>query len=286
MCFEIVPIESGSEDWKSWRRTKIGSSDAAAIMGHSPWETPLQCWYGKMEAKEKEITPAMKRGTQLEGVVRDKINEKYNAEYIPLCAQSLIWDFAIASLDGWDENADIAIIEIKCPGESTHRLALEGKIPLHYMDQLQHQMLVTGKKEALYVSYDGEESIAELIVKADQSYMVDMLLEERTFYERLFSFSPPEPTSKDRQDITDPIALAAALHFREVAEQIEHLELRKEKLRKELASYVTGNLAKIGDLSVTKVIRRGNVDYSLIPELKGVDVDQYRKPPVESWRIS
>jgi capsid protein len=37
---------------------------------------------------------------------------------------------------------------------------------------------------------------------------------------------------------------------------------------------------------VEKIIRKGSVVFSEIPDLIGVDLEAYRKPPTESWRIT
>ena len=39
-------------------------------------------------------------------------------------------------------------------------------------------------------------------------------------------------------------------------------------------------------IKVEKNSRKGNVDYTLIQELKNLDLDQYRKPSFDVWRIS
>ena len=39
-------------------------------------------------------------------------------------------------------------------------------------------------------------------------------------------------------------------------------------------------------VEVLKGSRRGAVDYSAVPELRGVDLEPYRKPPVEVVRIN
>jgi hypothetical protein len=36
----------------------------------------------------------------------------------------------------------------------------------------------------------------------------------------------------------------------------------------------------------TKYIKKGNVDYAKIPELKGVNLDAYRKASKENWRVA
>ena len=49
---------------------------------------------------------------------------------------------------------------------------------------------------------------------------------------------------------------------------------------------MAGNLSAIGHgVRVSKIVRKGNVDYKAIPELIGVDLEAYRKKPIESWRL-
>lgn len=38
-------------------------------------------------------------------------------------------------------------------------------------------------------------------------------------------------------------------------------------------------------LRVLEVERKGSVDYTAIPELKNIDLDQYRKPSTKFWQI-
>jgi hypothetical protein len=60
-----------------------------------------------------------------------------------------------------------------------------------------------------------------------------------------------------------------------------------EKICREGLIYLSnGKSSKGCGISLTKVFKKGNIDYSKIPELKGVDLEKYRKPIQESWRIN
>ena len=58
------------EEWLAERKSGIGGSDAAAVLGFSPWATPVNVWLDKTgRAEPKEETEAMRIGTELEDFV-------------------------------------------------------------------------------------------------------------------------------------------------------------------------------------------------------------------------
>lgn len=58
------------EEWLAERKSGIGGSEAAAILGLSHWTTPVQVWLDKTgRAEPKEETEAMRIGTELEDFV-------------------------------------------------------------------------------------------------------------------------------------------------------------------------------------------------------------------------
>lgn len=57
-------------EWLEYRKSGIGSSEVATIVGLNPWETPYQLWRRKMGLDApKEETFAMKAGHYLEDAV-------------------------------------------------------------------------------------------------------------------------------------------------------------------------------------------------------------------------
>jgi len=108
----------------------------------------------------------MREGLRLEPIARELFAIQNGIEMFP---RVVVNDWAMASLDGMSECGKY-IVEIKCPGEKDHLLALQGKIPEHYYPQLQHQLYVTGLQSIFYYSFDGTDGVT-IVVKRDDAYI-------------------------------------------------------------------------------------------------------------------
>jgi len=270
----------GSAEWLAYRRGRIGASEAAAVLGIDPWTTPLMLFNKKLSGEEFQGNEDTRRGHELEPFVRRMISEQYFRKYEPVVIENPKYNFAFASLDGWDADADIPLMEIKCPRKHSHVL------PDHHLMQLQWQMMVSEAKEAIYVSYDGQE-IVELIVKRDDLLIEKLAEAGKAFYNRLGSFDPPDPIDgRDIVVLDDPEAVNEANEYERACFEEKMATDKKEKLREKLIERAAGRSIKAGDLKITKVIRKGNVDYSSIPALQNLDLELYRKPPTTQWRLS
>lgn len=286
MKFKFVNLEQQSPEWKEFRRYKIGSSDAAAIMNQSPFETPFQLWERHIFKLEKESSPAMKRGIELEPKARQWVNDLLRFNYQPAVIQSIEYPDLIASLDGYCFMDGMhQILEIKCPNQKDHEEALSRKVPAHYWPQLQHQMMVAGVDSMLYVSYDGNDGIA-FSVSRDYDYCEKLLSSEMAFLACLTNFEPPAYIDRDWIEINDPSLNVIASRLKEVNEELESLLSEKESLESQLKSCISHPRTKIGDIKAQKIDRAGNIDYSKIEILKTIDLEQYRKPMVSYWRFS
>jgi putative phage-type endonuclease len=66
----------GSEEWREFRRWRLGGSEIAAVLGLSPYESPLSLWLRKMDlAGPQQKRAEMEWGNRLEPVVADKFFE-------------------------------------------------------------------------------------------------------------------------------------------------------------------------------------------------------------------
>lgn len=279
--FQILQLEQGSQEWLSLRKTKVTATDANSIMGANPWKTRMQLYHEKLsDAPSMPPNARMQRGTDLEPIARDLFNLKTGWNMKPAV---LVKDWAMASLDGRDLLG--CILEVKCPGEKDHNEALLGKVPSHYYPQLQHQMYVAGVCMAYYFSFDGIDGVV-VNVKRDDDYIEKMLIEEKKFYDCMMNKIPPEPSESDYVERNDLLWEQYASKWKSVTSSLKELEKEQEELRKQLI-FLSGELnTKGAGLSLCQVQRAGNVDYSKIPQLKGIDLDQYRKASSNSWRIT
>ena len=277
--FEFVDVEQGSAEWLALRRTKITATDAAAILGVSPWKTPLQLYNEKIsDGLPTPVNERMQRGIDLEPIARHLFEIKTGIEVLP---RVVVKDWAMASLDGISA-CSTHVLEIKCPGEKDHAIALTGKVPDHYYPQLQHQMYVTNVQLMYYFSFDGFDGVTVEVAR-DNKYIEKMVVEEKKFYDCLQNRTPPESDYVERNDYE---WIDTAFRWKEVTKEIKALEKEEETLRNSLIQLGGELNCKGAGISLCRIQRAGHVDYTKIAALKGLDLEIYRKPASISWRIT
>ncbi len=278
----LEDLQQGTPEWLSLRKTKITATDASIIMGASHWKTKIQLYYEKLsDSPPSPPNERMQRGIDLEPVARDLFILQTGILVSP---KVVVKDWAMASLDGIDYSGH-HLVEIKCPGAKDHAVAVSGKVPDHYYPQLQHQMYVCDVEEMYYFSFDGVDGIIVKVVR-DNDYIAKMIEEEKKFYECLMNKTPPEPSEGDYIERDDNIWEQCASKWRSVTNSIKELEKEEEELRKQLIFLSGESNSKGAGISLCQVQRKGNVDYSKIPELKNVNLDAYRKAGTSCWRIT
>lgn len=274
------------QDWSNWRRQGIGSSDAPVIMNVSPWKTPLQLWEEKVYGNETSQTSAMKRGIEMEEAARrcfeKLLNVQVYADYIT--HKDRPW--MRASLDGLDPDGKV-LVEIKCPNKEDHALAKEGKIPDHYYPQLQHQLEVTSIPHMYYFSFDGTEGVIVEVGK-DEKYLESLIKEEEVFYTKhLLTKEAPPLTDRDYTSMEENSSWEEiSKRWKEINRMLAQYEKEEKGLRDALISMANGRSCFGHGVKLTRSNPKGMVDYSKISELKGINLDLYRKESSTRWTIT
>jgi len=282
---KIMNLEQGSEEWLSWRKTVITATDIAVILGISPYATPYQLWQRKQGLIEEQfVNGAMKRGSHLEPLARDKFIEEYGITMEPVVAEHSDHAFIGASLDGISPCGRY-ILEIKCNGDARHAEVKKGIIPDFHTAQMQHQMLVTGANKCFYYSFDGIDGIC-IEVPADESFMEDALNAAREFYRALAVQDAPALTDRDYRCLdTDKDWSELSEIYMNLEAELKACEKKKDDVRKKIIQFCEDKPCRGAGLKVMKATVRGRVDYSAIPELSTVDLDKYRKETTGCWKI-
>lgn len=277
-------IEVGSKEWLEARRSLVTATDVPILMGVSPWCTPLQLYWRKKKGEEIKANAAMQRGTNLEPQARKIFEERFGEEFPPLFKISRRYPWLAASFDGINE---ISYLEIKCPGEADHLSALSEIIPEKYVPQFQAQSIVSEHEHGYYMSYrpEHESPVATILEMADKRMQEEILEVSKEFYDRLMSDSPPEPGERDIIQRSDREWLLLEEELAGLLRTEEEVEERKEVVKKKLIALTDGKPTRGYRLKLTPISRKGNVDYSAIPEIKGINLEAYRKPGSVSWRI-
>lgn len=281
---KIIELEQNTPAWSAFRRSHIGASEASAILGCSPWTTSYKLWLRKVGLEpEQHQNSAMQRGHALEQEARDTFINSIACPVSPLVAVHDEYEWMSASFDGLNI-FEKKLVEIKCPGLNDHKTAVNGKIPDKYYPQLQHQLAVAGYDKMFYYSYyNGEGS--SVLVHRDDAYIDNLIQKEKEFYNHMKTLTSPAMTHKDFNEKDDEEWKILTWRYITFRDKRLHLQKMEDETKQNLIELCQNQSCKGNGVKAQKIVKKGNVDYSLIPELKNVDLDSYRKPVSEYWKL-
>jgi putative phage-type endonuclease len=282
----IELLHQGTPEWRRWRLAGIGSSDAPVIMRESAFKTARALWSLKTgKATECWDSPAARRGRRLEPLARRDYEVRLGQQMEPACLVHEELEWMRASLDGISFDGS-TVLEIKCPSSGRDQTAVrEGRIPLHYYAQIQHQLAVSGAREAHYWSFDGA---AGTLVRAepDREYIARLIEAETTFWQRVLDNRWLKHTEDELDLDADPTWCAAALQYRAARLRLDQAVEDEQQARSRLEEMATARRTYGSGIEVLRSCRKGAVDYARVPELRGVDLERYRKAAVEVVKIN
>ena len=282
----IERLHQNTPEWHRWRRQGIGASDAPVIMGETPFKTPRALWSIKTgHSQEGPGGPAARRGREMERFARRVYERQTGIQVEPLCLVHHEFEWMRASLDGLSFDGS-TLVEIKCPlSLRDRRSALEGRIPFQYYAQLQHQLEVSKAERAHYWSFHGTDGIL-IEIHPDREYAKRLVETEAVFWQRVKENRWPELSSEELDLSADPNWRHTALRYREVRLRLERAAFEEHNQRAALARMAIARRTYGCGVEVLKSSRKGAVDYSVVPELRGVNLEPYRKRPVAVVKIN
>ena len=154
MSLELLQIEHNSPEWLAFRRTGIGGSDAAAILGKSHFKTNVKVWEektGLIEPDDISDKEQVKYGKAVEDLLLQMFALD-NPEYEVISNKKIVYrrGFMFASLDGElveKATGELGIYEGKT-AEIHKKIELEKwnkRVPDYYYVQILHYLIVTGR---------------------------------------------------------------------------------------------------------------------------------------------
>lgn len=275
------------EDRKKWlkeRMNGIGASDAPAILGVSPYMTPLGIYLTKTGEWTPEDNPEKKSGRMLEDVVAQLYEEATGLMVLPP-NEAIVWHkehpWMFCSPDRrafYKENEaqEVCLVEIK-----TSRFA-EGygeegteEIPEMVMAQVQHQLACTGMERVDVALLIGGQELRIYPIKRDQNFISGMIPVLHDFWQKVQARTPPEfdwshpATAKLIRQMHQKVTEGKTqyLDTKELQLLITQHEAVSEQIRdmKNFKEWVTAKLMEIvGDTALTmtpfgRSIRKKNI---------------------------
>ena len=287
-------IEQRSPVWFQARREKITGSVAGAILGLSPFMKPIDVMRNMVReyhgaerdfrgniateygtANEQTATTHLEMFHLDQPVVETGFHIHSEHEWLGASPDGLL------GLDG--------LVEIKCPfgqrdkNPPVFKSLLE--IP-HYYAQVQIEMACTGRKWCMFYQW-GTHGDAIEEHAFSQVWFDENLPKLEAFYDSyLIERELPnaqrylDPKHKENDDV---LVSDLANQFIDISDQIKALETAKKDILKEIIERCGERQTEINGKKLTKVERKGSIDYAKVPQLKDIDLEQYRKKPSEYW---
>ncbi|MDT3680818.1 MAG: YqaJ viral recombinase family protein [Burkholderiaceae bacterium] len=279
----IVKLVQGSPEWHEHRLAHRNASETPAVLGFSPYTTPLQLWEQRTGRSTVEMTAAMAHGTATEPAARTMYELLTGHVMQPLV---MVDGEYSASLDGVTLDGDL-ILEIKCPRSRDSMLLREakaGRIPEHVRWQVAHQLMVSGAKLAHVFVFDGK--LGHLIEQRAEPECWDTIRQGwDAFVECLRTDTPPTLTERDTRERDDPAWEQAASDYAELKRMAESVAEELDAAKARLVALTSHSSERGFGVTVSRYWKVGSVDFKRVPQLEGVDLEPYRGPPREEVRV-
>ena len=293
-----------SEKQKQERKSYIGGSDAAAIIGLSKWKTPYEVWLEKTgQGIPKEETLPMKVGRLMEGIVADLWSKQYNKKLKK--SNKTIFSKQYPFIGG---NLDRMIVgeksflEVKTTGERLSKEWDDNKIPLQYLIQCLHYLYVTQFEYCYLCVLIGNSELKsyQIFYKDYQKQIEQIIQKEVEFWQKYVVTKVPPPVSAGDseaifqqflpkiKELEQELDLSNDDEIQLLLENLESYKQDKKKMDEQIAELENKIKIKLGEYQRARTSRyiiewkiqeRNIIDKQKLIE-DGIDITKYEKKSI------
>jgi putative phage-type endonuclease len=203
MSLSLLRVNSGDmsrEDWLAFRRTGIGGSDAAAILGLNPYFSPFDVYADKLGLRpDQDDNEAMRQGRDFEDYVARRFMEQENKKVrrVNAILTSEKNFFMIGNVDRLVVGED-AGLECKTTSVLNKEKFNMGEYPPNYYAQSVHYMAVTGAQKWYIAVLVLNKGFHVFEIQRDENEIAALVEAERQFWENhVLKEIPPSPDGMD-----------------------------------------------------------------------------------------
>lgn len=197
MSYKIVDVVSDTPEWEKERRKSIGASEMAAVLGLSPFNTPLDVYKSK-GGVDKHFDPVLSFiGHESEHIIHKWV-EQFSGVDVKLepafMARSKEYPFIHASFDRVSSDP-FTTWQMKTAHHYSGHQWSEG-IPTDIRVQVQTEMLVAGTRRAAVVVWIGGREFKLFWEQRDDMFIQEHLIPAaQSFWDRVQSGEAPAPST-------------------------------------------------------------------------------------------
>jgi putative phage-type endonuclease len=305
----LIDVIQRTPAWERWRAGGVTASEAAIVLGRSPYKTPWRLWAertGVATPPDLSQNPHVARGVALEDAARQWFEARHDTLLLPVCAESDTHPVLRASFDGIAD--DGAPVELKAPAEKTFaEIAADGidsRAYALYWPQLQHQLYVADADHGWLVFYGDATRVLEFPIARDAAFLSNDLVPAcLRFAEQISRREAPARDPQRDLFVPEGDALVRwaqlAATYRALSAECGQLEAPLTVLQERLAATQDELVALMGEfllaeaagLKVTRTRSSGAIDYKaalahLLPAVDIAVLEAFRRPASERVRTT
>lgn len=187
-------LQCSDADWLTKRSLGLGGSDAASVVGVSPWRSNVQLYL----EKRGQITPQAENepmywGTAIEPAIRQRYCDSTRREVTTPKGILVhpVHQWMLATVDGITH--DGRLLEIKT-ARSADNWGPDGssEIPVYYLTQIQHYFAVTGLQVCDVAVLIGGQDYRQYEITVDAEIVAQLIEAEAEFWENVTTGIEPE----------------------------------------------------------------------------------------------
>lgn len=252
-------------------RTKyLGGSDAASILGVSPWTTPFMLFQKKIGAYVEELSPAkrriLERGHRWEPIVLEMLVDEltdrgHNVEVVATGQRYLDpeFDFLAAEIDaelivdGEPVNGEMKTAGYFAAGAWGEYDSNE--VPIYYLAQVMHGLMIQPRQRAVVAAVTGfDERPMIRWVDRDEETIAAIRAREIEFWQRIQTGDAPDPVTPDDVKWLYPkdsgATLDADIELLEACGDLKALKANAKELDAQIELLATKVKARMGAAAI------------------------------------
>jgi len=270
---EQLHLEQNSQEWLDARKKYRTASEAAIVLGISPFTSIADFKLIKAGVKQQYYSAAMKQGHDLEDLVRQYASDYFARDFKDECWAN--GDY-MASLDGI---AGDILVELKV-SDRTYRDLRDGITPEYYYAQVQQQLYCSPAKYGYIFAYSPkEEDIAvSRLIELDYTFM-QRVSEAWTRFDEM---EVPEVADMSNNGAV----MELFQRYAKLKAETERAKDEMDEIKKGLIEHSSDKSLTAGDFKLTKGKPRVTYDYKKAATKSVIDLEEYRKQSEGTWTIS